>query len=114
LSIYHKRFSQQSGPENIRVVEITKGIEFPVLLFNSDEELLDSLECQLVSLDENPDGVRHEFGGHFQNIVRKGSGDDNDLSGRGKVSVDIVNLVLETLVEQFIRLVKNEHLNVSS
>jgi hypothetical protein len=45
--------------------------------------------------------------------VRESSRDDNDLSSRREVSVDIVNLVLESLVEQFIGFIENEHLDVS-
>jgi hypothetical protein len=37
--------------EDVRVVEITESVEFPVLLLDSYEELLDALESQLVSLD---------------------------------------------------------------
>ena len=40
------------------VVEVTQGVKLPILLLNCDEELLDALESQLVTFDQNPHGVR--------------------------------------------------------
>jgi hypothetical protein len=55
-----------------RLVQIAQRVEFPVLLLDSDKELLDTLEGQFVALDENTDGVVHEGLGHFENIGRHG------------------------------------------
>jgi len=106
-TFYQRCMHKKREVGSVRVVEITKSIEFPILLLDSYKELLDTLQSQFITLDENPNGVGHEFGSHLQNIVREGSGNYNDLSSGGKVSVDIVNLVLESLVEQLIRLVEN-------
>lgn len=92
------------------VIQITKRIKLPVFLFDGDEELLDSFKSQFITLYEDPDRVGHKLGSHFEDIMREGSGDNNDLGGGRKVSVDVVNLVLETLVEEFVRFVKNKHL----
>lgn len=54
------------------VVEVAECVEFPLLFFNSDEELFDTFECNLIALNENADRISHELGGHFEYIVREG------------------------------------------
>ena len=49
---------------------------------------------------------------HLQNLVRQSRGDKHDLGPRRKVPVDIVDLILEAAVEQLIRLIEHEHLNL--
>ena len=44
-----------------RVVQVAERIELPLLPFNGDEKLFDSFQSQLVTLDEDPDRVRHEL-----------------------------------------------------
>ena len=95
------------------IVEIAECIEFPVFLLHSNEELLDTLKRQLITLDENANGVCHELRCHLQNIIGQRGAEKDDLSCGGKVSVDIVNLVLEPLVQEFVCLVKHEHLDVA-
>jgi hypothetical protein len=99
--------------EHVRVVKVAKGVEFPVLLLDGDEELLDTLERQLVSLDEDSDRVGHELGRHLEDVVREGGGEDDDLRGGRKVSVDVVDLVLKSLVEELVGLIENEHLGTN-
>lgn len=96
------------------VIQITKRVKLPVFLFDGDEELLDSFKSQFITLYEDSDRVGHELGSHFEDIMREGGGDNNDLGGGREVSVDVVNLVLETLVEEFVRFIKNEHLRCVS
>lgn len=95
------------------VVEIAKGIEFPVFLLHSNEVLLEAFEGQLITLDQDTDGVGHELRGHVEHIVREGGRDDNDLCGRRKIAVHIVDLLAETLVEELIGFIENQHLDVS-
>lgn len=64
------------------LVQITKRIELPVFLFNSDKELLDTFEGELIALDEDTDGVVHERSGHFENFSRHGSGQKHNLDRR--------------------------------
>ena len=61
------------------LVEITQRIQLPLLLLHSNIELLDTLEGQLVPLDENPNGVTHELLRHFQHIGRHSGGQQDDL-----------------------------------
>lgn len=51
------------------VVEIAEGLELPLLFVNRDEVLLDALEGEFVSFDEDFDGVLHEFGGNVQDLL---------------------------------------------
>ena len=96
------------------VVEIAKGVELPFFLLDGDEVLLEALKSQLVTLDEDTDGVGHELGSHVEHIIREGGRDDNDLSGRREVTVDVVDLLAETTVEQLVGFIQNEHLDVAS
>lgn len=95
------------------VVQVAKGVEFPVFLFYGDEELLDALKRQFVTLDENADGVSHELGCHLEHIVREGSAEKDNLGCGGEVPVNVVDLVLEALVEKLVSLVQDEHFDIS-
>ena len=94
------------------IVQVAEGVEFPFLLLHRDEELFDTLGDQLVTLDEDTNWVGHEFGRHLQNVVREGSAQQDDLCGRWKVSVNLINLVLETPAQQIVRLIEYKHLDV--
>lgn len=96
------------------VVKIAESIKLPFLLLNGDEILLQAFKGQLITLDENADWVGHEFCRHVEHIVREGSRDNNNLSGRREVAVDIVDLFTETTVEQLVGFIENEHLDVAS
>jgi len=66
--------------------------------------LLDALKSQLVTLHQDADGVRHELGGHLKHLLRHSSGNEAHLRVGGQVAIDIVNLVLEALIQQLVRL----------
>lgn len=61
------------------LVEIRQGVELPVLLLNSDVELLDTLKGKLGLLDQDADGVAHELGGDLEDVLGHGGGQENDL-----------------------------------
>jgi len=44
-----------------RIVEIAQGLKFIVLLLDSDEKLLYSIQGQLVTLDQDLERIVHEF-----------------------------------------------------
>lgn len=110
------------------LVEIRKRVELPLLLLNSNVELLDTLEGELLLLDQDTDGVPHELGGHLQNILGHGSGEQSDLGGLGKELEDVVDLLGETTLvllapprksiedetyrKHLISLIQNEQLHV--
>ena len=87
------------------VVEVAQSVELPLLSLHSNEELLDALQGQLVTLDQDPDGVGHELAGHLEDLVGQSGGDEADLGGRREVSVDVVDLFLEPLVQHLVGLV---------
>lgn len=81
-----------------RVVEIAQRVKFPVFALHSDKELLDAFQRQLITLDEDADGVRHELARHLENLVRQSSGHENDLCAGRQVAIHVVDLLLEPLV----------------
>ena len=93
------------------VVQVAERVELPLLPLHGYEELLDALQCQLVTLDQDPDGVGHELAGHLEDLVGQSGGDEADLGGRREVSVDVVDLFLEPLVQHLVGLVQNQHLD---
>lgn len=48
-------------------------------LVDVDVELLDTLEGELVALDENPHGLVHELAGDLQGLGGEGGGEDAHL-----------------------------------
>lgn len=79
-----------------RLVEIREGIQLPLLLLDSNVELLDTLEGKLILLDENANGVTHELGGDLEDVLRHGGGEQHHLSGLREQLEDIVDLLGET------------------
>jgi hypothetical protein len=78
------------------LVQIRKGVQFPILLLNSNIELLDTLKGKFCLLDQDTDRVAHELGGDLKNILRHGGGEKNDLGGLREKLEDIVDLLSET------------------
>ena len=68
-------------------------------------------DAVLVTLDQNTDRVRHELAGHLEDLVGQSGGDQADLGGGREVSVDVVDLFLEPLVQHLVGLVQNQHLD---
>jgi len=77
-------------------VQIGEGIQFPILLLNSDVELFDTLEGQFGLLDQDTNGIAHELGGDLEHILGHGGGEKNDLGGLREKLEDIVDLLGET------------------
>ena len=71
-----------------------KSVKLPFLPLDGNKELLDALECQLVTLDQDPDGVGHELGRHLQDLVRQGGRQEDDLGLRRQVPGKTGNLSL--------------------
>ena len=93
------------------VVQVTESVELPLLPLNSHEELLDALKGQLVTFNQDPDGVGHELGGHLEDLVGKGGGDETDLSGWGQIAIHVIDLLLESLIQHLVGLVQHQHLD---
>jgi len=93
------------------LVKIGEGVELPLLLLNSDVELLDTFEGKLVLLDENTDGVAHELGGDLEDVLGHGGGKEDNLGRLRKELEDVVDLLGETARQHLIGLVEDEHLH---
>ena len=52
-----------------RVIEVTESVKLPLFLFHSHEELLDTLERELVALNQDAHRVGHKFGSNFQYVM---------------------------------------------
>mmetsp|Transcript_34310 Transcript_34310/g.84975 ORF Transcript_34310/g.84975 Transcript_34310/m.84975 type:complete len:251 (-) Transcript_34310:420-1172(-) len=96
------------------VVQVGEGVELPLLALDGDEELLDALEGELITLDQHAEGVVHELAGHLEHLVRHGGRHEDHLSGWRQVPVDVVHLLLEPAVEHLVRLIQNQHLDPTS
>lgn len=95
-----------------RIIKIEKRLAFILLFFDVYEELLDTVESKFVSFDQDLQGFAHELVGHLEDFLRKSSRDNYTLHPVWEVSVNVINLVFESLVEHFICLVQNKHLYV--
>jgi len=80
-------------------VQIGEGIEFPIFLFDGNVELFDSFEGEFVFLDEDTNGIAHEFLGDFEDVRRHGGREEDCLRCGGEELENIVNLVFETTLE---------------
>jgi len=78
------------------LVEIRQGVELPLLLLDSNVELLDTLKGKLILLDEDTDGVAHELSGDLKNVLGHGGGQEDDLGRLGEQLEDVVDLLGET------------------
>jgi len=94
------------------IVQVTEGVEFPFFLLHRNEVLLDTLERQLITSGEDANWIGHKFGRHLQNVGRKRGTQQDNLRGRRETSVDLIDLVLETPVQQLVRFVEYKHLDV--
>jgi hypothetical protein len=92
------------------LVQIAESVELPLLLFNGNVELLDTLERQFVPLYEDTNGVTHEFLRNFQHICGHSSREKNDLSILRKELEDLINLVLETTRQHLVGLIETKEL----
>jgi hypothetical protein len=100
IAYFSPRVAEDDSLSNCEsVIQITQGIELPVFLLNGNEELLDTFQRQLVTLDEDADRICHEFGRHLQDIIGQRGTKENDLGSGRQVSVYVVYLVLETFVQ---------------
>jgi hypothetical protein len=85
------------------LVQIGKGVQFPIFLLDSNIKLLDTFKGELGLLDQNTDRVTHELGGNFEDILWHGGGKENNLGGLREQLEDIVDLLGETALGIIVR-----------
>ena len=61
------------------LIQITESIQLPLFSLYSNIELTDTLEGELLLLDEDPDGVPHEPGGNLQHLRGHGGRQQDNL-----------------------------------
>jgi hypothetical protein len=61
------------------IVEVAKGVEFPLLAVDRDVELLDTLKGKLITLHKDANGGVHEALGDLERLGGHGSGEESDL-----------------------------------
>jgi len=94
------------------LVQVGEGVKLPVLLLNSNVELLDTFKGEFILLDKDTNGVAHELGGDLKHVLGHGSREQDDLSGLGEQLEDVVDLLSETARQHLISFVEDEHLHV--
>ena len=67
-----------------RLVQVAQGVQLPFLALDRDVELPDTLEGQLLLLDEDADWLAHEAGRHLQHLGGHGGRQQNDLDEKWK------------------------------
>jgi len=95
-------------------VEVQKNVHLPLLLLDSDVVLVDTLEGEVLLLDEDLCGVPHEMLGQSQNIGRQRGREQANLNVSGQELEDVLDLTLEATGEHLVSLVQDEQLEVVS
>jgi hypothetical protein len=88
------------------LVQVGKSVELPLLLLNSNVELLDTLQGKLILLNQDADGVTHELGCDLKNVLGHGGGEKDDLGGLRKELEDVVDLLGETALKRKVSVTK--------
>mmetsp|Transcript_749 Transcript_749/g.941 ORF Transcript_749/g.941 Transcript_749/m.941 type:complete len:225 (-) Transcript_749:304-978(-) len=94
------------------IIEVTQSVELPLFFLNSNEELLDALECQLVTLHQDTNRFVHEFSCHLKDLLWESRRYQDNLHFWRKVPVDVIELLLEALAKHLVGLVNHEHFQV--
>lgn len=61
------------------VVQVTEGIQFPLLTVHGDVELFDTFKGKLISLDEDANGRVHETLGDLKSLLGHGGREKTNL-----------------------------------
>lgn len=96
------------------IVQFDKCIKFPFFTVQSNIELLDTIESEIIVLDENSCRVSHELLGDFENFWSHSSREKCDLNIMGELLEDFIDLILETTSEHLISLIEDEELEIFS
>ena len=96
------------------VVEVAERVEFPFFFLYGDEVLLQTLERQLVTFDEDTNGISHELGCHVKNVVWQRGRDYAYLSCGRQIAIYVVNLFAEATIEEVVCFIENKKFDVTS
>ena len=73
--------------------------------------MFDTLERELVLLDEDADWIAHELRGDLEHVLWHRGGEEDDLSGLRQELEDVIDLLGESTREHLVGLVEDEHLH---
>jgi hypothetical protein len=93
-------------------VQVEEHVHLPLVLLDGDVVLLDTLEGELLVLNQDLCGVAHEVSSHGEDLAGEGGGEEGNLDVSGEELEDVLNLGLETTGEHLVSLVKHENLEV--
>mmetsp|Transcript_71310 Transcript_71310/g.200990 ORF Transcript_71310/g.200990 Transcript_71310/m.200990 type:complete len:205 (+) Transcript_71310:1189-1803(+) len=96
------------------IIQITESIKLPLLTLDSDEELFNTLESKLITLDEHAHRLVHELFRHVEDLLRHSSAHKHHLGRWWKVAVYVVDLFFESLIKHLVSLIDHQHLQVTS
>jgi hypothetical protein len=83
-------------PSKVNSSRLTNTLQGPVI------PRLTAVKLAVRETNDSPNRVGHEPLGHLQHVMRQSSTQNDNLGSRGKVSVDVVDLILESLVQQLV------------
>lgn len=89
-------------------IEIKEDLDLPFFLLDSDVVLTDTLECQVLTLDQNLLWVAHEVLSQRQDVVGHGGREQGNLDVPWEELENILDLLFEASRQHFICFVHNE------
>jgi len=93
------------------VVQIAKGVQLPLLSFDVDVELSNSLKGELLVLDKDLNGVLEDLVGDLHDLRGHGGREDSDLAVAGQNGEDISDDIDESSGEHLIGLIEDDVLD---
>mmetsp|Transcript_16527 Transcript_16527/g.42337 ORF Transcript_16527/g.42337 Transcript_16527/m.42337 type:complete len:454 (+) Transcript_16527:479-1840(+) len=95
-----------------RLVQVAQRVELPLLTIDHDVELLDAVQRELVTLDQDADRVAHELASELEHVGGHRRREETDVHRRRQLLEDVVDLVLEAAREHLVRLVQHKVVQV--
>ncbi len=81
------------------LVQVGQGVELPLLLLDGNVELLDTLERELVLLDQDADRIAHELGRDLKHVLGHRGRQKDDLGGLREQLEDVIDLLGKAALE---------------
>merc|ERR1739848_649148 len=94
------------------LVQVTQGLQLPVLSVAIYVKLLDTFQGELLSLHQNSHWLGHEFSSNVKGLRRQGCGEHSNLELLWQELENVVDLVLEPSGKHLVGLVEGEDFDV--
>ncbi len=89
------------------LVKLDQSSEFLAVLLHWNVELLNTVQCQLLVLDQNSNWVLHELFSHLNDFWWHGGWEKTDLDVSGKVFENLSDFINESSAKHFIGFIEN-------